>query len=219
MSQSLSNRLLAEFLGTGLLVMAVVGSGAMAEQLTTEIAVQLLANSLATVGALVTLIWMFGSLSGAHFNPLVTIFLSIHSSFPWRQILPYLVAQTSGGIGGAVLANLMFDLSILGPSSKVRTGGGVWLGELIATFTLLLVIHLIGKSNPAKLPIAVGIWIGGAYWFTSSTSLANPSVTVARMFTTSFAGIAPQSVAAFVIAQIAGLIVLAPVIRLFDQRK
>lgn len=218
MNPRLSSRLTAEFLGTGLLVMAVVGSGAMAENLSKDIGVQLLANSLATVGALISLIWMFEPISGAHFNPVVTLSQCTLNGLPWTNLVTYVIAQTSGGIAGAALANAMFSLDVLGPSTKVREGGGVWLGEVVATLTLLLIIHVIGKRNQNLVPIAVGIWIGGAYWFTSSTSLANPSVTIARAFSESFAGIAPQSVAAFVIAQIAGLVIAVPVIRLLNQR-
>ena len=213
MNPRLTARLTGEFLGTGLLVMAVVGSGAMAQQLSSDIGVQLLANSLATVGALTSLIWMFGPVSGAHFNPVVTISQCVLARFPWRQALPYFVVQTAGGIAGAAVANAMFSLDVLGPSTKVREGGGIWLGEVVATVTLLLVIHVIGKTNNALVPIAVGIWIGGAYWFTSSTSLANPAVTIARSFTESFAGIAPGSVPIFVLMQLAGLAIALPLIK------
>jgi len=213
----LSSRLTAEFLGTGLLVMAVVGSGAMAENLSKDIGVQLLANSLATVGALISLIWMFGPISGAHFNPVVTLSQCTLNGLPWTNLVTYFIAQTSGGIAGAALANAMFSLDVLGPSTKVREGGGVWLGEVIATLSLLLIIHVIGKRNQNLVPIAVGIWIGGAYWFTSSTSLANPSVTIARAFSESFAGIAPASVPMFIVMQLAGLIVALPVVRVLNR--
>jgi glycerol uptake facilitator-like aquaporin len=209
----LSTRLSGEFLGTGLLVMAVVGSGAMAQQLSNDVGVQLLANALATVGALIALIWMFGPVSGAHFNPVVTVSQCILALFPWRQAVPYVVTQITGGIAGAAVANAMFGLDVLGRSTKMREGGGVWLGEVVATLTLLLVIHLIGKSNSSLVPVAVGIWIGGAYWFTSSTSLANPAVTVARSFSESFAGIAPESVPMFVVMQLLGLLIAIPTIK------
>jgi glycerol uptake facilitator-like aquaporin len=213
----LSGRLAGEFLGTGLLVMAVVGSGAMATQLSSDVGVQLLANSLATVGALTTLIWMFGPISGAHFNPVVTISQCIMKHMHWRDSVPYFVAQTTGGIAGAAIANVMFSLDVLGPSTKVREGGGIWLGEVVATVTLLLVIHVIGKSNGALVPVAVGIWIGGAYWFTSSTSLANPAVTFARSFSESFAGIAPASVPMFVVMQFVGLAIALPLIKQLNR--
>jgi len=197
--------------------MAVVGSGAMAENLSKDIGVQLLANSLATVGALISLIWMFGPISGAHFNPVVTLSQCTLNGLPWTNLVPYFIAQTAGGIAGAALANAMFSLDVLGPSTKVREGGGVWLGEVVATLSLLLIIHVIGKRNQNLVPIAVGIWIGGAYWFTSSTSLANPSVTIARAFSESFAGIAPASVPMFIVMQLAGLIVALPVVRVLNR--
>ncbi len=217
MNPRLSSRLVAEFLGTGLLVMAVVGSGAMAQNLSSDVGVQLLANSLATVGALTSLIWMFGPISGAHFNPVVTLSQCGLNGLSWSNLLPYFIAQTTGGIAGAATANAMFKLDILGPSTKVREGGGIWLGEVVATVTLLLIIHLIGRRNSGLVPVAVGIWIGGAYWFTSSTSLANPSVTIARAFTESFAGIAPESVLMFIVMQLAGLALALPLIRLLDR--
>ena len=217
MNPRLTTRLTGEFLGTGLLVMAVVGSGAMAQQLGNDAGTQLLANSLATVGALTVLIWMFGPISGAHFNPVVTISQCVLARFPWKQAVPYVVAQTAGGIAGVTIANIMFSLDVLGPSTKIREGGGIWLGEVVATVTLLLVIHLVGRSNNTVVPVAVGIWIGGAYWFTSSTSLANPAVTFARSFTDSFAGIAPSSVPMFVVTQMIGLLIALPLIRLLTR--
>lgn len=189
----------------------------MAERLSNEAGIQLLANSLATVGALISLIWMFAPISGAHFNPLVTLSQCGLNGLSWSNLVPYFFAQTSGGIAGAAIANLMFELDVLGPSTKVREGEGIWLGEVMATFSLLLIIHMIGRRNSNLVPIAVGIWIGGAYWFTSSTSLANPAVTIARSFTDSFAGIAPQSVAAFIAAQAVGLALSVPAIRLLNR--
>lgn len=189
----------------------------MAERLSNEAGIQLLANSLATVGALISLIWMFAPISGAHFNPVVTLSQCGLNGLSWSNLVPYFFAQTSGGIAGAAIANLMFELDVLGPSTKVREGEGIWLGEVMATFSLLLIIHMIGRRNSNLVPVAVGIWIGGAYWFTSSTSLANPAVTIARSFTDSFAGIAPQSVAAFIAAQAVGLALSVPVIRLLNR--
>ena len=207
MTEPLSRRLLAEALGTALLIIAVVGSGIMATRLSDDVGVQLLANSGATVGALIALILMFGSISGAHFNPVVTVASCVLDKRPWSDLVPYVLAQTAGGIVGAAIANLMFDLDVLGPATKIRDGGGIWLGEVVATAGLLLVIFLVSRSRPESTPTAVGVWIGGAYWFTSSTSLANPAVTVARAFSDSFAGIAPESVPMFVAMQIAGLVV------------
>ena len=213
MTHTLSRRLVAEALGTGLLIVAVVGSGIMATNLTDDVALQLLANAGATVGALIALIMMFGQISGAHFNPVVTAADCVLNGRSWRDLGPYFVAQTIGGIIGAAIANLMFHLDILGPSSKVRDGGGIWLGEVVATFGLLLVIFLIGKHRAESVPLAVGVWIGGAYWFTSSTSLANPSVTIARAFSESFAGIAPQAVPMFIVMQLIGLLLALPLLK------
>ena len=201
----LLRRVVAEGVGTGLLIVSVIGSGIMATNLTDDVALQLLANSGATVGALIALITMFGPISGAQFNPIVTIADCVLNRRSWRDVLPYFVAQTAGGISGALIANLMFDLDPLGPSTKIRDGGGIWLGEVVATFGLLLVIFLVGKFRAESVAIAVGVWIGGAYWFTSSTSLANPAVTIARSFSNSFAGIAPASVPMFIVMQFAGL--------------
>ena len=213
MTAPLPRRLLAEALGTALLIIAVVGSGIMATRLSDDVGVQLLANSGATVGALIALILMFGSISGAHFNPVVTAASCVLDKRPWSDLAPYALAQTAGGIAGAAIANLMFDLDVLGPATKIRDGGGIWLGEVVATAGLLLVIFLVSQSRPESTPMAVGVWIGGAYWFTSSTSLANPAVTVARAFSDSFAGIAPESVPMFVVMQLIGLVVAVPLLK------
>ena len=213
MTGSLPQRLGAEALGTALLIIAVVGSGIMATNLTDDVALQLLANAGATVGALIALIMMFGPISGAHFNPVVTIADCVLNGRSRRDVVPYFVAQTVGGICGAAIANLMFELDVLGPSTKIREGGGIWLGEVVATFGLLCVIFLIGKHRAESVPLAVGVWIGGAYWFTSSTSLANPAVTIARSFSDSFAGIAPESVPLFIVMQLVGLVLALPVLK------
>ena len=217
MTPTLSRRLVAESIGTGLLIIAVVGSGIMATNLTDDVAVQLLANAGATVGALIALIMMFGPISGAHFNPVVTIADCVLNRRKFSDVLPYFMAQTLGGTIGALIANLMFDLDPLGPSTKIRDGGGIWLGEVVATLGLLLVIFLIGKHRADSVPLAVGVWIGGAYWFTSSTSLANPAVTIARAFSDSFAGIAPESVPMFIAVQFVGLAIALPVLRLLRR--
>lgn len=204
----LGKRMFAEAVGTGLLIVAVVGSGIMASNLTDDVALQLLANAGATVGALIALIMMFGPISGAHFNPLVTIADCVFGRRPWSEVAPYFASQTVGGICGAAVANAMFELDVLGPASKVREGSGIWLAEVVATAGLLLVILLVSRGPRADaVPVAVGVWIGGAYWFTSSTSLANPAVTIARMFSDSFAGIAPGSVPMFIVMQMIGLAV------------
>jgi len=216
---TLSRRLVAEALGTMLLIIAVVGSGIMATNLSTDVGIQLLANAGATVGALIALILMFADISGAHFNPVVTIAARVLDGFPSRDIVPYAIAQTIGGCTGAVIANLMFDLNAVTLSTKVRTGGNIWLSEVVATVGLLLVIFLISRSKRASaVPYAVGLWIGGAYWFTSSTSLANPAVSIARSLTDTFAGIAPRSVPMFVIMQLVGLVVAVPIIKFIAPR-
>lgn len=212
-SPSLERRLVAEGLGTALLVMAVVGSGAMAQLLTRDVAVQLLANAGATVGALYALITMFGPISGAHFNPLVTAASCLLDGRSWRDLPAYAAVQLVGGVAGAVAANLMFDLPTFGPSEYVRDGAHVWFAEAIATAGLLAVIILVAAHKPKSVPAAVAAWIGGAYWFTSSTSIANPAVTAARSLTESFAGIDPSSVPMFVAVQVAGAVVALPVLR------
>lgn len=202
---NMQKRLFAEALGTCLLIIAVVGSGIMATNLTDDVGLQLLANAGATVGALIALILMFGPISGAHFNPVVTMASCVFDKRPWKEVIPYAVCQALGGTVGAVIANTMFSFDPLGPSTKIREGSGIWVSEVVATVGLLLVIFLIAKGpRPESVPLAVGVWIGGAYWFTSSTSLANPAVTFARMFSDSFAGIAPESVPMFVVMQLIG---------------
>ncbi len=207
-------RLLAEFLGTALLVTAVVGSGIMATTLSPgDAGLQLLENSVATAFALGTLILTFGPVSGAHFNPVVSAadwFLGRRtgSGLTGSQLGGYAVAQTAGAIAGSVLANLMFDLTAVEFSTKERSAGHLWLGEVVATAGLLLLIFALARSGRAAVaPAAVGAYIGAAYWFTSSTSFANPAVTVGRAFTDTFAGIAPASVPGFVVAQTIGLVV------------
>ncbi len=205
-------RLLAEFVGTALLVTAVVGSGIMASTLSSDdVGLQLLQNSVATALALATLILTFGPVSGAHFNPIVSAadwFLGrrTRTGLTAGQLGGYAVAQTLGAITGSVLANLMFDLAAVDFSAKNRSAGHLWLGEVVATAGLIMLIFALARSGrSAVAPAAVGAYIGAAYWFTSSTSFANPAVTIGRAFTDSFAGIAPASVSGFVVAQIIGL--------------
>ncbi|MEV0425592.1 MIP/aquaporin family protein [Micromonospora sp. NPDC050495] len=214
MTIALRRRLLAEFLGTALLVTAVVGSGIMATTLSPgDVGLQLLENSTATAFALGALILIFGSVSGAHFNPVVSVadwFLGRRAGtgLTGRDLGGYLVAQVLGGIAGSVLANLMFDLAAVDFSGKDRAAGHLWLGEVVATAGLILLIFALARSGRAPVaPAAVGAYIGAAYWFTSSTSFANPAVTIGRAFTDTFAGIAPASVPGFVLAQIVGLAV------------
>ncbi len=207
-------RLLAEFLGTALLVTAVVGSGIMATELSPDdVGLQLLQNSIATAFALGALILTFGPVSGAHFNPVVSaadwwLGRRHGTGLTGRDLAGYTAAQTVGAIAGSILANLMFDLAAVDISTKTRTGGHLWLGEVVATTGLLLLIFALVRSGRAAVaPAAVGAYIGAAYWFTSSTSFANPAVTIGRAFTDTFAGIAPPSVPAYVAAQLGGLLI------------
>jgi glycerol uptake facilitator-like aquaporin len=209
-SRPIARRLLAEFLGTALLVAVVVGSGIAAAELSPDdIGIQLLENSTATVLGLAVLILMLGPVSGAHFNPVVTVadwFLSRRDArgFSARHIAPYVVAQIAGAIVGAVLANAMFDVGT-GFSEHERASGGHLLAEVVANAGLVLLIFSLVRTDRAALAApAVGAYIGAAYWFTSSTSFANPAVTIGRMFTDTFAGIAPSSVLAFIAAQAVG---------------
>lgn len=208
--QPLFRRLVAEFLGTALLVAVVVGSGIAAAQLSPDdIGLQLLENSMATVFGLAILILMLGPVSGAHFNPVVTVadwFLSRRDpeGFSANHIAPYVVAQGAGGIAGALLANAMFDVGTTF-SDNERASGGHLLGEVVATAGLvLLIFSLVRSDRTAVVAPAVGAYIGAAYWFTSSTSFANPAVSLGRVFSDTFAGIAPTSVPAFVVAQVIG---------------
>jgi glycerol uptake facilitator-like aquaporin len=197
---------LAEGIGTALLLAAIVGSGIMGERLAGgNVAIALLANSLATGFALVALIVAFGPRSGAHFNPLVTLAFAFRAGFPRKAVAGYAVAQVMGALAGVLAAHAMFDLALLQVSPAVRTGGGQWLSEAIATFGLILVVLSCDHGRPWSAPLAVGTYIAAAYWFTASTSFANPAMTLARAFTATFSGIAPGDVAPFVAAQVLGL--------------
>jgi glycerol uptake facilitator-like aquaporin len=209
----LARRLFAEYLGTALLVTTVIGSGVMATRLSpTDVGLQLLENSVATMLALAALIAVLGPVSGAQFNPVVSLldwwFGRRHGTgIAGRDVVGYVTAQCAGGISGALLANLMFDLPAVAWSRHERTGTGVWLGEVVATAGLVLVIFALSRAGRAGvIPLAVGAYIGAAYWFTSSTSFANPAVTLGRAFSDTFAGIAPASVPGFVVAQLVGLV-------------
>lgn len=203
------SRLAAEFVGTAALVAVVVGSGIMAQRLTDDVGLQLLANGLATVFGLAVLIVVLGPVSGAHLNPVVTLAERVlsrdgSSRRSATEVLGYVVAQCAGAIVGALLANTMFDVTPA-ISTTHRDGAGLLIGEAIATAGLVLVIFALLRSQRAALvPVAGAAWIGSAYWFTSSTSFANPAVTVGRIFTDTFAGIAPGSVPLFVVAQVVG---------------
>ena len=206
---TVAQKLFAEMLGTALLLAVVIGSGVMAERLSGgNMAVALLANTLATVGGLYILIEVFGPVSGGHFNPAVTLVMAIRGAMPGSLLGPYIATQFLGAVLGAWLAHAMFDMSILQFSTKIRGGPGQWLAEVVATFGLLLVIL---RAPPSRVAAMVAAYVGSAYWFTASTSFANPAVSFGRMFSDSFAGIAPASVPGFVLAQFggAGLALLA----------
>lgn len=202
---NLVRRATAEAVGTFLLLVAVVGSGIMAERLAGgNVAIALLANAIATGGALVAIIFAFGPVSGAHLNPAVTIVDAWQRGVAWRDVPVYIVAQLVGAVVGVVIANTMFALPPIFVSHHVREGGSQWLGELVATFGLVAVIWGCARSRPGSTPFAVAAYIVGAYWFTSSTSFANPAVTIARSLSDTFAGIRPTDVAPFIGAQLAG---------------
>ena len=211
---SMSRRLAAEAIGTGLLIVAVIGSGIMAERLTDIVALQLLCNAVATGGALVSLSLIFAPVSGASFNPVVGIVGIFTGEATIRDTALYAVAQAVGGCIGAVIANLMFDLDAINLSEKVRSGSGILFSEVIATVGLLLVIYGTIRAQRANLvPFTVAAWITGAYFFTSSTSLANPAVSVARSLSNTFAGIAPGSVPMFVLMQLIGAMLAVVIIK------
>jgi glycerol uptake facilitator-like aquaporin len=205
MTPSFPRRLTSEFIGTAFLVAAVVGSGIMGERLAGgNVAIALLANTIATGAALIALILTFGSISGAHLNPAVTLSDAVEHGIPWREVPLYLTAQFLGGIIGAVLAHLMFGLRWYSLSTHVRTGWPLVLSEFVATFGLLSVIWGCSRTKPSATPFAAAAYITSAYWFTASTSFANPAVTVARSLSDTFAGIRPADAPLFVVAQIAG---------------
>jgi glycerol uptake facilitator-like aquaporin len=198
-------RFAAEFLGTAFLVAAVVGSGIMGERLAGgNVAIALLANTIATGAALLAMILTFGSISGAHFNPAVTLADAFHRRIPWREVPFYIAAQCTGGIAGTVVAHLMFGLPWYSLSTHPRHGGALVFSEFVATFGLLSVIWGCSYARPDATPFAVAAYITAAYWFTASTSFANPAVTLARALSNTFAGIAPADVALFIAAQLAG---------------
>ena len=205
MKFSLSRRIAAEFLGTGFLVAAVVGSGIMGERLSGgNAAIALLANTIATGAALATLILAFLPISGAHLNPVVTMAVALRGGIAWKEAGLYVAAQVCGGIAGTACANIMFALPSFSISHHARTGAPLWFSECVATFGLLLVIRMVARFTPGWLPFAVAAYIVAAYWFTASTSFANPAVAIARSLTDTFAGIRPVDVPAFVAAQFVG---------------
>ncbi|WP_169983840.1 MIP/aquaporin family protein [Microbispora sp. H10836] len=213
MTTGIGRRAFAEFFGTGLLVAVVIGSGVMAVRLSQDVGVQLLANSAATAAALPVIIILVGPISGAHLNPVVSLVGWLlgrrdRSGLSTREVVAYLPAQVAGGIAGAVLANLMFALPPVTASTHIRAAPSLWLGEVVATAGLVALIVALARQGRAHLAAPlVGAYIGAAYWFTSSTSFANPAVTIARGFSDTFAGIAPSSIPAFVAVQLLGALV------------
>jgi len=205
MTHTLARRIVAEFVGTGFLVAAVVGSGIMGERLAGgNVAIALLANTIATGAALAALIFTFGPISGAHLNPAVTIVDAIERGVPWTVAACYVPAQCGGAICGAIVAHLMFSLPPISASHHARSGSAQVFSEFVATFGLLCVIWGCSRMRSAAVPFAVAVYITAAYWFTSSTSFANPAVTIARSLSDTFAGIRPADVPLFVAAQLAG---------------
>ena len=205
MKTSLARRVVAEFIGTAFLLAAVVGSGIMGDRLANgNVALALLANTVATGAALVALIIAFGPVSGSHLNPVVTVMDALEDGLPWTETPHYIVGQVLGGICGAIVANLMFGLSPISVSTHVRSGPGQVCSEFVATFGLICVIWGSSRLRSNAVPFAVGAYITAAYWFTSSTSFANPAVTIARTLSDTFAGIRPKDAPWFVVAQFVG---------------
>lgn len=208
MAYDSSRRYFAEFIGTAFLLATVVGSGIMAEALAGgNVAIALLGNTIPTGAILVVLITMLGPISGAHFNPAVTLIFALRKEIGVRDSVVYLAVQVAGGIAGVWAAHMMFDLSILQFSTKVRTGGPQWFAEGVATFGLVFTILATLKAKASAVPVAVGLYITAAYWFTASTSFANPAVTIARSLSDTFAGIQPQDAPGFIVAQLVGAVI------------
>ena len=214
MTHSFSQKLGAEFIGTAGLLATVIGSGIMGEALAGgNVAIALLGNTIATGAMLVVLIWVFGPISGAHFNPAVTIAFALRGEISPRDSVSYILVQVLGGLAGMIVAHLMFDLSLLQESTKVRTGLGQWAAEGVATFGLVATILGCLRARPDAVAMAVGLYITAGYWFTASTSFANPAVTVARSFTDTFSGIQPGDAPAFIGMQFAGAVLAVLVMR------
>jgi glycerol uptake facilitator-like aquaporin len=207
MKPSLQRRIVAEFIGTFFLLAAVVGSGIMGERLAAgNVALALLTNTIATGAALIALILAFGAISGAHLNPAVTLADALRGGFAWREVPIYILAQVAGALAGVIVAHLMFGLPLLAVSTHIRSGPSQLISEFVATFGLLAVIWGCAQHRPSAVPYAVGCYITAAYWFTASTSFANPAVTLARCVTNTFSGIRPPDVASFIGVQISGAI-------------
>lgn len=214
MTASLNRRIAAEALGTMLLLAMVVGSGIMGERLAAgNTAVALLANTLATGAGLVVLILTFGPISGAHFNPAVTLSMALEREMPWREVPQYLIAQVIGAFAGVAAADFMFNLPLFFASTHIRTGTSQWFSEFVATFGLMAIILGCVRQRPAAVPWAVGAYITSAYWFTASTLFANPAVTMARSATNTFAGIRPDDAPAFIAAQLIGALMATVLFR------
>ena len=206
MTFTLPRRLTAEFLGTAFLVGTVVGSGIMADKLTDDVALALLGNTLPTGAILVVLITILGPISGAHFNPAVSLSFVLNKTMPLSELAPYVMAQIAGGVAGSLMAHAMFDLTLFQLSTTARTGTGQWIAEIVATFGLVGTILAGIRFRGDAVPWLVGLYITAAYWFTASTSFANPAVAIARGFSDTFAGIRMMDVPAFILAQIIGSI-------------
>ena len=208
MYPAIMKKVFAEFLGTAFLVAIVVGSGIMATNLSQDVGVQLLINTISTVFGLYVLITILAPICGAHFNPVVTMVDLIEGKSSTVHLIQYSLAQVLGAITGAALANAMFSYPLLEASTKIRSGGNLYIGEIVATAGLILVINLlVNQKNLVVIPAAVAAWIGSAYFFTSSTSFANPAVTIGRTFSDSFAGIAPECAPKFIAAQVLGALI------------
>lgn len=219
MTIDLGRRLVAEALGTAVLVATVVGSGIMADRLTDDVAVSLLGNTIPTGAILFVLITILGPISGAHFNPVVTMVFAVRREFEASAVGPYILAQIAGGIFGTMVAHAMFDLPILQVSGTVRTGSAQWIAEAVATFGLLLTILGGLRFKIDAIPALVGFYITAAYWFTASTSFANPAVAIARSVTDTFSGIRPVDLPGFIIAQVLGALIAAVIVGwLFAER-
>ena len=204
----MKTKLISETIGTLFLLLTVVGSGIMGENLTENKAVVLLANSIATAFGLIVLIWTFGSYSGAHFNPAVSILMMLLGKLTKQDMLFYVLCQLIGGVLGVIFANMIFDLDIISISDNKRLTSGIFVSEIIATFGLLITILLVSKQKTEMVAPAVGLYIGAAYWFTSSTSFSNPAVTIARTLSNTFTGIIPSDVIPFIFAQLIGTLIV-----------
>ena len=201
-------KLISETIGTLFLLLIVVGSGIMGENLTENKGVVLLANSIATAFGLIVLIWTFGPYSGAHFNPAVSFVMMLLGKLTKQDMFFYVLCQLIGGVVGVIFANMIFDLDIISISDNKRLTSGIFISEIIATFGLLITILLVGKQKTEMVAPAVGLYIGAAYWFTSSTSFSNPAVTIARTLSNTFTGIIPSDVIPFIFAQLIGTLIV-----------